>query len=192
LLASHVLLTVDRTFTEQEVSMNNYLITGMPGTGKSVVLEALRSRGFEGIETDTPEFSQWVSRTTGKPVDGPAFATPNDAQDLEWVWNEPAIDSLLDRPATADRFIGGISSNQVKFYPRFARIFLLEVSLQLLQHRLTYRTTNDFGKQPPDLAFVLGFAPRFNELLRNAGALAVDASVPLDEVVEAIVERRQS
>ena len=40
--------------------MKRVLITGMSGTGKSVVIQELIGRGYRAYDLDTPEWSEWI------------------------------------------------------------------------------------------------------------------------------------
>jgi predicted ATPase len=55
--------------------MSKVLITGMSGTGKSTALVALGSRGYRTVDTDTDQWSHWVTSP-----DGP-----------DWIWRDEAI-----------------------------------------------------------------------------------------------------
>jgi dephospho-CoA kinase len=45
--------------------MRRVLVTGMSGTGKSSALAELRRRGFETVDTDEPEWTEWSTQEAG-------------------------------------------------------------------------------------------------------------------------------
>ncbi|MEV0237130.1 hypothetical protein [Nonomuraea sp. NPDC050786] len=61
--------------------MAKVLATGMSGTGKSTTLRVLAARGHRTVDTDTDEWSHWVTAPDGSP---------------DWVWREDAMTALLD------------------------------------------------------------------------------------------------
>ncbi len=84
-------------------------------------------------------------------------------------------------------FVSGTASNQVEFYPWFDHVVLLSAPVPVIVERLARRTNNPFGKRPDELARVLGHVETIEPLLRRGATLEVDTSVPLQEVVEAIL-----
>lgn len=65
--------------------MKRIFITGMSGTGKSSVIEALRSRGFATIDTD---YDDWCEPSV---LDGHS----------EMIWREDRMFELLAMPLTS-------------------------------------------------------------------------------------------
>ena len=94
--------------------MARVLITGMSATGKSSVIESLRTMGFVAIDTDVDGWRV--------PPDG---AQPAGRRvEPEWVWDEARMSELLasrDSPL----FVSGCVENQGQFYDRFDEIVLL-------------------------------------------------------------------
>ncbi len=60
--------------------MPKVLVTGMSGTGKSAALRMLGERGHRVVDTDTDQWSHWVT-------------VPDGSSD--WVWREGAVTALL-------------------------------------------------------------------------------------------------
>jgi predicted ATPase len=73
--------------------MASVLVTGMSGTGKSAALEILSSRGYHTVDTDSDEWSTWVTLPDGSP---------------DWIWREGAIAALLDDFEKRSPFRGGL------------------------------------------------------------------------------------
>ncbi len=62
--------------------MKRVLITGMSGTGKSAAVAELVARGYNAVDLDSDEWSEWV------PVDGnPTGANPGH----DWMWREDSV-----------------------------------------------------------------------------------------------------
>jgi dephospho-CoA kinase len=143
------------------------LLTGMSGTGKSSVIEALSARGFKAVDTD----HGWC-----EPL-------PDGRQ----RWREDAIGRLLDAEDADVLFVAGCEQNQVRFHRRFDLIILLSVPVEVLVERLASRTTNSFGRAPGELARVLDDLQAVEPLLRKAATHEIRATAPLGDVVAEVL-----
>lgn len=143
------------------------LLTGMPGVGKSTVLEVLAARGFETVDTD---HGDWIHV-----VDG------------ERLWREPLIDALLSRTRAAPLFVQGTVANQGRFYARFGAVVLLSAPVGVILRRLETRTTNAFGKAADERARVLRDITQTEPLLRAGATHELDATRPVSEVADSLV-----
>ena len=150
--------------------MRNVLITGMSGTGKSAALVELEKRGFLVVDTDSPEWSEWV---------------PGDD---EWLWREDRIAELLAEDRDRTLFVSGCMSNQGRFYDRFDAVVLLSAPAQVIVERVDRRTTNDYGKTARERDLILRHLEEVEPLLRATSTHELDASRLLTEVVDALEE----
>ena len=85
-------------------------------------------------------------------------------------------------------FVSGCRSNQGKFYAQFDHIVLLSAPLELMVKRLAARTNNPYGKHPDELALILQQVQTVEPRLRATASLEIDTSVPVDQVVESILD----
>jgi shikimate kinase len=145
------------------------LVTGMSGTGKSTALSELGRQGFRVVDTDSPAWSEWI------PAAG------------EWVWREDRIAELLATEEDDVLYVSGCMSNQGKFYDRFEAVVLLSAPLEVILERVASRTTNDYGKEPGELDLIRLHLETVEPLLRATCTHELDASRPLDDVVDALV-----
>ena len=143
------------------------LLTGMSGTGKSSVVRALAARGYKAVDTD----DGWCEPVT----------------DGRQRWREDAIDELLATEDANMLFVAGCEENQVRFHPRFDLIILLSAPARTLMERLSSRTTNSYGKAPGELDRVLDDLQAVEPLLRNAAHHEVQTTMPLSDVVAAVL-----
>jgi shikimate kinase len=160
--------------------MKRVLLTGMSGTGKSTVVRALGARGYKAVDTDSDEWCEWVDVAVGAEQAGLA-AGP------DWIWREDRIGRLLAIEDAEVLFVSGCKSNQGRFYRQFDHIVLLSAPAPVLIKRLTTRTTNPYGKDPAELAQVLGYLETVEPLLRRAATLELDTRAPVERVVAAIL-----
>ena len=107
--------------------MPKVLVTGMSGTGKSAALQAPGERGHRVVDTDTGEWSHWVTSPDGSP---------------DWIWHEDAIAALLATHQHGHLFVAGCKTNQGKFYAQFDHIALLSAPADVLLARIAARTTS--------------------------------------------------
>lgn len=166
--------------------MKRVLLTGMSGTGKSTVIRELRARGYKAIDTDYDGWSHWINTRTGLPASPPA---PGEYgwDELDWVWREDRIQTLLSIEDGDVLFLAGTAANQGKFYPQFDHIILLSAPVAVIVERLATRTSNPYGTTPRSLARVLGHLESVEPRLRKVAGHEIDTSVPLNEVVESIL-----
>lgn len=146
------------------------LVTGMSGTGKSTALSALERRGFEVVDTDVGGWTEWSDADGG------------------YVWREDRMDELLSRGSGAPLFVSGTVSNQGRFYPYFDAVVLLSAPADVLLGRIESRTTNDFGKTADQRATILRDLAEVEPLLRASCTRELDATRPVSEVVDQLVE----
>lgn len=152
------------------------LITGMSGTGKSTVIAELAERRHRAVDLDLPGYSHLVPAADGE-ITGIGGG-------LDWVWDLGAVGTVLDTaPEESPLFVSGCSPNQGSLADRFDRVVLLTAPAETIVARLATRTTNDFGKDPAELANTLALIEEIEPLLRRSADLAIDTTAPLDEVI---------
>jgi shikimate kinase len=153
--------------------MRRVLVTGMSGTGKSSALAELARRGFRVVDTDPSAWSEWI----------PAAGDDEG----EWLWREDRIAELLATEDEKTLYVSGCVSNQGKFYDRFDAIVLLSAPAEVILDRVESRTTNDYGKGPGERELILSHLGWVEPLLRATCTHEIDASRPLEEVVDALI-----
>ncbi|HEX6606741.1 MAG TPA: AAA family ATPase [Chloroflexia bacterium] len=162
--------------------MKRVLLTGMSGTGKSTLTGALAARGYKAVDADTDEWSHWVA------VSGPDSAGPPVRPDEDWVWREDRIQTLLATEDSDILFMSGCAENMVQFLPQFDHVVLLSAPASVIAERLANRTTNDYGKQPDEVARVLDQQHTVEPLLRRAAGHEIDTSAPLEQVLATVLQ----
>lgn len=149
--------------------MKRILLTGMSGTGKSTLIDALAAHGYPAVDMDEPGWS---------------YHTP----DGDWVWREDRVQEFLAQDAGDTLFVSGCATNQVTFYPQFDAIVLLSAPAAVLIERLATRTNNPYGKHPDELAEVLGYLETVEPLLRRRATHEIDTSAPFEDVLAAVLQ----
>jgi hypothetical protein len=142
------------------MAKRNYLVEGLSGAGKSSVYEELIQRGYKAISTDRA----WKSDNS--------------------MWDRQKAVSELESPEPEVLFVCGSSRNRDRFLPYFTKVFNLRIDDDTMRRRLKERTNNDTGKQPEEVELILKLN-RSDE--KPAGAIDVDATQPLDQVVDELL-----
>ena len=149
--------------------MRRVLVTGMSGTGKSSALAELRCRGYETVDTDEAEWTEWSTEEDG------------------YVWREDRIADLLGHGRDVTLYVSGTVSNQGRFYGSFDAVVLLSAPVEVLLARIEDRTTNEYGKTADERALILEHLAEVEPLLRATCTHEIDASQPLEDVVAELV-----
>jgi len=140
----------------------------MSGTGKSSALAELAHRGYRTVDTDE---AGWML----------------EAEDGELLWDEEKIAALLAEEGPT-LFVHGTVRNQGRFYDRFDAVVLLSAPADVILERIATRTNNPWGKSAEQRALILEQIREVEPLLRATCTHEIDASRPLAEVVERLVE----
>lgn len=157
----------------------NYLIEGLSGTGKTSVCEELGRRGYHAIHGDR-ELAYRGDPETGEPMEG--FGHEYH------IWDVDRVRALVaDRTHAATFFCGG-SRNFSKFIDLFDGVFVLEVDLATLHRRLDARPDEEWGGGVPvERELIVGWHQAKGDVPANG--VAIDASVPIEQVVDDILRR---
>ena len=162
--------------------MKRILLTGMSGTGKSTVVQALAARGYKAVDADTDAYSHWVAAAEHAEAAG----SPVEA-DRDWVWREDRMQALLSTTDTGILFVSGCAPNMGKFLAQFDQVILLSAPAEVIVARLAARTNNAYGQQAGEVARVLDLIQTVEPLLRRAAGHEIDTRAPLAEVVGAVL-----
>jgi adenylate kinase family enzyme len=162
-------------------------VAGLAGAGKSTVCQALRNLGVAAIDTDWDGYNHWVERSTSLPAVDPPYPTPPDWVD-DHAWNiRPERVRALRDGTSGITFLFGMVENEAEVWNLFDRVGCLVIDDQTIRHRLASRTTNAFGKHPEDLERVLEWNRSVAASYRSRGAVIIDGTRPLEDVVEAVL-----
>jgi dephospho-CoA kinase len=141
------------------------LITGMSGTGKSTLLVELARRGHEVVDTDTDEWSHWITRADGS---------------LDWIWRDAEMTTLLQAKRDDPLFVAGCKTNQGDFSSRFDEVVLLSAPTEVLLDRISRRSDNPYGKRDDERALIIEHIDTVEPLLRRTSSVELDATQSVD------------
>jgi shikimate kinase len=89
-------------------------------------------------------------------------------------------------------FLGGCAENMRMFLPQFDHIILLSAPADIIVERLRTRTNNSYGKNPDEIARVLGLIETVEPLLRGVAQYEIDTNTSLKDVVETVLHLSNS
>jgi guanylate kinase len=167
--------------------MSAYLITGVSGVGKSTVIAKLAGLGFQTYTDNDHRLAGFYS-STGKRLrqaDWPN-AHPFDFNQFKYRWHVPAVKRLIASHSDTI-FIGGGIGNVTALFPLFDTVFVLQPSLETLKYRLRTRTTNEFGKNPDEVAHILESFDPTGDFWRDLGAVVINTNQPVEAVTNEIL-----
>jgi hypothetical protein len=167
------------------MGIRNYLIDGGSGTGKTTVCNELQRRGYQAIHGDRElKINPKTNEVTGGLVPG---------YDLPPLWDLEKVNVLIANHQEAVTFFCGGCSNSSKFIDKLDGIFVLEVDdIRTVMKRIDERILvdpTDWGAKPEEREIIM----RAHQMKKAAPAeLAIDASAPVESVVDEIIRRVES
>ena len=162
--------------------MTILLLTGISGTGKSTLTQALNDKDVKAIDLDTPEWSMWT-----KDIQTPIELGPPVKEDSDWIWDEIKVKNLLNSHKNEHLILSGCAENMGEFLPYFDRIIVLTVSTDVLTHRLQNRTTNQYGKDSLELERILKQKETIEPLLKTLSDIELDTDRQLESLIQRIL-----
>ncbi|NNG36878.1 AAA family ATPase [Nakamurella aerolata] len=141
--------------------MSRVLLSGMSGTGKSTLLEAVARRGYRCVDTD----------------DGDWF-------DEQRRWDTARITELLESSETL--LVQGTVENQGQFYHWFDHIVLLSAPLDVLLARVRSRTNNPYGRTAAERTEIAHCHRTVEPLLRKGCTLELDGRQSVQRLADTV------
>jgi len=160
------------------MGVRNYLIEGVSCSGKTTVCNELLRRGYNAIHGDR-ELAYWGDPKTCEPLDSSAFE--------HWIWNLDKVRALVADKSHAVSFLCGGSRNSESFIGLLDGVFVLEVDLETLNRRLALRHEDEWGGSP-GVGESNARLQHANRTYIPENAILIDATAPIEQVVDAIVE----
>lgn len=171
--------------------MNAIQITGCSGAGKSTIAGVLARRGLAAIDADDdPRLARMVDAAGNAVGETDEPGEPDFAwlDRHSWAWDRVRLDELIRAAAPATLYVCGGADNELELADRFSRVLLLEIDEPTMLARLDARREyHDWGHIGDTREYLRRKLPVLQERLRAAGAIAIDARQPLDQVADAIL-----
>lgn len=158
-------------------------ITGVSGTGKTSISEALNTKGIESIDSDC--ISDWRNKYTNKKVERRPDGDDEWHASNKWICDIGKLKEILSRAKHV--VVAGSAYNQDDFIEFFDKVFVLECGPKIITTRIKYRTNNNYGKHPSELRRILEWQKVFVAEMLKKGAIKINVERPLNEVVDDIL-----
>ncbi|ACM35852.1 MULTISPECIES: AAA family ATPase [Rhizobium/Agrobacterium group] len=169
------------------MGQRNILIEGVSGTGKTSVATELQRRGYHVIHGDR-ELAYQGDPATGEPLDASALAQGIlhvTFGHRHHLWNIDKVKALITDHSHPISFFCGGSRNFHRFIELFDGVFVLDVDQHTLKNRLVSRPEDEFGGKPEERDLIMRLHATKEDIPGNA--MVIDATVPVEAVVEAIL-----
>lgn len=173
-------------------SMPLFWVTGSAGTGKSSVSTALREKGYISYDVDNDGLARWTNLQTGF-VHPKSSVKPED-RTLEFIkahgWFVPrqTLEEAHKEAEGKIGFICGALDNYDDLSDLFSGIIALFVNDDILVSRLSTRSSREWGAQEHELRQTLERHHVVYDHWKSMGAVVIDSSSPLDQVVNEVIE----
>jgi adenylate kinase family enzyme len=168
--------------------MSAVMITGCSGAGKTTIAAVLARRGLAAIDADDdPLLARSVDAVGNVVEEEPAAPDFAWLAQHSWAWNPARLDELIRAAAPATLYVCGGAANELELADRFTQVFLLEIDEPAMLARIDARQDNDWGRIGDTREYLRRFLPGYQARLRASGAIPIDATQPLDQVVDAIL-----
>ena len=168
-------------------------IAGCSGAGKSTVAAMLAHRGLAAIDADDDEsLARFVDPLGIVVTEIPAAPDLAWLARHSWAWDSVRLDELIGSAQPATLYVCGGADNQQEVADRFAQVCLLEIDEPTMLARLDARRDHhDWGHVGDTREYLRRKLPILQDSLRASGAIAIDATRPPGQVVDAILSRTQ-
>ena len=170
--------------------MEKVYITGVPGIGKSTIVEELNKKGIFAFDIDFADgLCAWRNKKTNEAIIGDVEYTTQWLAEHDWICNAEKLKETLKQ----DKEIivaAGIAANQAEYLDLFDKVFLLQCSEKTFLDRMaTRKDSTAFGKSLVERQYVLNFYKDFEQKLIAKGAIVINAEEPLEVMVDNIILR---
>lgn len=168
------------------------LITGISTSGKSSIAKELVKRGYIAYDTEHNGISAWYDKQTGEKVSEFGEMPERTAEwlnrhewriSMEWVIKkaEEAKNSLI--------FLCGGGANEKEVQALCQYVVWLNTDEATIQERVARPRDHDYGTNSHELTAILEENRKKEADYRGSGAIMIDATKPLDEVVDTILAK---
>ena len=168
--------------------MSAVQIAGCSGAGKTTIAAELARRGLAAVDADDDPFLARFVDAAGSVADEPAEPDFAWLSRHGWAWDPARLDELIQAAAPATLYVCGGADNELELADRFTQVFLLEIDEPTMLARLDARRDyHDWGHIGDTREYLCRKLPELQARLRASGAIVIDARLPLDQVVDAIL-----
>jgi len=165
------------------------LITGVSGVGKTSLSQKLNEMGHKSYDIDDEQgLFRMIHKETGLPIKDHDNTNLEKVKVMSWICDKEKLASIIENEKSDLAFYCGNGSNIYQIMDLFKGVILLDVSLETIKNRLSTRVDNDYARTPDVQEYVLGKKDKWENEMKNKGAIIVDANGDLDSVAKEVIE----
>lgn len=166
------------------------LINGMSTSGKSTIAKELSSRGFISIDIEHSGHAAYYNKQTGAKVAEFGHAPERTQEWLnahQWLIDIEWVKSLQPVAKGKTIFLCGGGSNEKEVSQLCDVIFWLSIDEDTVRRRVQNTRDHDYGTKPHELKRIIENIHIKQQEFVALGAELIDATKPINEVIEAIL-----
>lgn len=165
------------------------LITGISGSGKTAVHKALREKGYSSYDIDdVSELFTMFDKRTNQPLTNQDNNNLEQVKNMSWVCDVERLQHLMSEEKSDIAFYCGNAENLFDIIPLFDKLILLIANDEAIRHRLSSRTSNDFGKTSEIQDWILNSKEEWETAIEGMGAIVIDTNKDINQVVTEILK----
>ena len=165
-------------------------ITGISGSGKTTVARALCKLGYIAFDSKINKGIFHFTDAYGKKPDDYQLNNEIWRKRFKWVLNKPMFDDLIEKNKDSKVIFLSGTGNIIRYRKLADKMFLLKVDEQTILNRLNDPSRdNQFGKTKETQNSIVSKLTWIQDSLIKTGAIAIDATQPVDLVVKSILSQ---
>jgi dephospho-CoA kinase len=170
--------------------MKVFYITGIPGVGKSSVVNKLAEKGVSPIDADSVnDLTYWVDNTTGEKSEWNPGMSKDWYSKHKYICNKEKLVDLISNSSKDILAVAGLFSNRSELWNLFDKVFLLQCKEKTFLKRITERENHNFGKNILEQENILSWYKNFEEKILSEGAILINADKILYSAVDDIIKQ---
>ena len=164
------------------------LLTGIAGTGKSTIINALNERGITAIDLhELPDLFSWKNIKTGEPVEYSPVQSKEWFEENGRFCDTEKLKEILNQ--YDDVIVAGTTSEDQKgFISYFDKVILLQCDADTIIHRMKTRNNKSgYGKTKAEQEDNIKWQNEFDSLMISLGATPIKTDGDIDKTVNKII-----
>ncbi len=170
------------------------LVTGISTSGKSTIAKELRKHGYEAHDTEHNGISAWFNKKTGRRAAEFGEAPERTKEWLdqhEWLISKDWVNEIATKAKNKPIFLCGGSANESEIRRMCDKVVWLKTNEPTIRKRVNNPRDHDYGTQPHELTAAIEGNVKKEAEYTEYGAIIIDATLPIDKVVDNIIKAVQ-